>query len=255
MADRRMNRLKELHHRIDDVQIRRLFEKLTEAVLAELISPGHDRLGRVAVFWDNEEEAAYYLNSLDRELERGGYRMEAGRLVAEDIPATGPDVDRVTGIGNRAYLEVEAARIWGQCRREGLRCSTIFVDIDRFKVFNDQHGHATGDAILRAVAQAFQKAIQLRGGVVGRYGGEEIVATMPNLDESEVKSLGERVRQEVERLRVDRLSVTVSVGVASIEASTSSLETLWDMADQSLLRAKSGGRNKTVAYSELAGNC
>jgi diguanylate cyclase (GGDEF)-like protein len=248
----RMNRLKQLHEQINDPSVRQIFEKLEESIYAELVKPGHDRVGCMSDFWDDDEGAVYDLDSLASELEQGGYRFESGRLVAGDAQPTGPEVDKVTGIGNRAYLDRRAARIFAQCRQAGVPCAAVFIDIDRFKAFNDEHDHGTGDAVLRAVAQAVWETVRLRGGVVGRYGGEEIVATVANLTEGEAKALGERMRRDVQRLKVGGLSVTVSVGVASSEEIGNSSEELVNAADRSLKRAKSEGRNRTVAYSELA---
>lgn len=253
IEERRMKRLKEVHRKANELAVKRLFESIIESVLAELDDPGRDHAGHRAEFFDDDEGALYDLNALKLELEEAGYRIERGRLVAEARVPGQPEIDAVTGIGNRAYLNQQAATVWEQCRTKGVPVATVFIDIDHFKKFNDDHGHATGDAVLRGVAQVIEKIIRLRGGVTGRYGGEEMVATMPNMVEAEAVALGERIRKDVERLRVKDLSVTVSVGVASSENRGESLQELWDMADRSLYRAKSTGRNKTGAYSELAG--
>lgn len=251
IEDRRMKRLKTLHRYMDRPVAKQVLEKLVESVLAELEEPGHDHLGLRGHFWDDDDGASYDLNSLRREIEQGGYRIEAGRLVADARAPAESDIDAVTGIGSRNYLNREAATLWAQCRTGVVPAGAVFIDIDRFKGFNDRHGHATGDAVLRAVAQAVQNVVRMRGGVVGRYGGEEFVAVLPNMTEGEVKALGERIREDVGRLRVNGLSITVSVGAASSENSGQSLDELWDMADRSVLQAKSAGRNRTVAFSEL----
>lgn len=179
------------------------------------------------------------------ELTSVGYEPEDARAPS----ATAYDIDAVTGIGTRGYLENAAGEVFEKCQVSDLPCAAIFVDIDDFKSFNDRYGHDVGDRVLRAVAEAARRAVDLRGGVLGRYGGEEIVATMSNLTLAETFSLGERIRSTVASLLVDGLAVTVSVGVAS-EVGLENISELWKRADQALLRAKKLGKNRVARYGE-----
>ena len=125
--------------------------------------------------------------------------------------------DALTGLLNRAAL-VEALLVaWTQHRREGRRLALLCIDIDHFKAINDRHGHAAGDAVLIGVAQALRERLR-DGDVVGRTGGEEFVAVLPNADAAQAHEVAERLRQgvaAVTALHPDAgRGVTVSIGVA-----------------------------------------
>jgi diguanylate cyclase (GGDEF)-like protein len=130
------------------------------------------------------------------------------------------------------------------------------ADIDHFKDFNDLHGHQAGDEVLRGVAAT------LDGGKrevdrVYRYGGEELAVLLPETDWSEARDVAEKLRSRVEELTVEsegsgeRLSVTVSMGVASFPNDSEDIETLTAGADEALYAAKEGGRNRVTAYAEM----
>ncbi|HEV2440719.1 MAG TPA: GGDEF domain-containing protein [bacterium] len=252
--------LRDLATQIDThPDVKRFFERAAEAVPIEFLPPsGRDvlGLGRVFLGLDNfsgegDEAAAYAsLYALRKRLEEGGYRLtDAGRLVADDAPPPDHELDALTGIRTRGPLKRDSDIIVQECRTAGVSCGAVFVDIDNFKRFNEEHGHDVADDVLRAVANTIDRSLSLRGGVVGRYGGEEIVATARNLTEAEVASLGERIREEVANQKVRGLSVTVSVGVASARDGTR--EALWVAADKAMLAAKRRGKNQVVRGSEV----
>ncbi len=162
--------------------------------------------------------------------------------------AAAQEIDVVTGIGNRAYLGSASRDVFAKCQAKGIPCAAFFMDTDGFKAFNQQYGHSGGDIVLRAVAQTASQAIDLRGGVIGRWGaGDEIVATMSNLTLPEIAALGERIRAEMERTPVNGMIVTVSVGVAS-GVGLASVEELWNRADKALLEAKRLGKNRVALH-------
>lgn len=164
--------------------------------------------------------------------------------------ASAREIDDVTGIGNRAYLNSASREIFAKCRAEDIPCAAFFLDADDFKSFNARYGHSVGDEVLRAVAQNANQAIRLRGGVVGRWGaGDEIVATMSNLTRPEVSALGERIRETMSSSPIDGRTVTVSIGVAS-GAGIANVEELWARADQALRAAKKLGKNRVFHHSE-----
>ena len=122
------------------------------------------------------------------------------------------------------------------------------LDVDRFKAFNDKHGHRAGDSALRFVANMFHHSVR-DGDLVARYGGEEFAVIMPEADLSVGVKVADRIREAMAgRELINRTSgntlgfVTVSIGVAQCKA-TDTLETLIDRADKQLYAAKNAGRN------------
>jgi diguanylate cyclase (GGDEF)-like protein len=123
------------------------------------------------------------------------------------------------------------------------------IDIDRFKAVNDAHGHVVGDEVLRAVGGAIAGAIR-ENDVPARYGGEEFAVLLRNPTRVDATEVGERVREAVARLDLERLRVSglsVSVGVAVSESVDEPVRDLVDRADTALYRAKRMGRDRVVA--------
>jgi diguanylate cyclase (GGDEF)-like protein len=123
------------------------------------------------------------------------------------------------------------------------------LDIDRFKDFNDRYGHPIGDQILCALVELCQSSMR-NVDIVGRYGGEEFVILVPETGLEGAQKVAERLRMEIEKINVDtpagKLSLTVSIGVASIETELEQAQTvdaLIKRADQAVYAAKADGRN------------
>ena len=149
--------------------------------------------------------------------------------------------DELTGLANRRTADEELGRSLARARRDDEPLAVAMIDIDHFKVYNDTHGHAGGDAMLTAAARAWSET--LRGGdLLARYGGEEFIALFP------------RCRLDVAGSAADRLrgalpgGVTCSVGVALWDGSESS-DALLARADAALYEAKASGRDRTVIAS------
>jgi two-component system cell cycle response regulator len=160
--------------------------------------------------------------------------------------------DSLTGLHNRRYLDNHLQLLFDRAVARKRPLSVLIADIDRFKAFNDAHGHDGGDLVLR------EFAARLRGSVRGmdlacRFGGEEFVVVMPDTEPEVARTVAERIRSETARspfLLSDgrhRVAVTVSVGVASLEGSGDSAAELLKRADRALYEAKNGGRNRVVA--------
>jgi diguanylate cyclase (GGDEF)-like protein len=153
--------------------------------------------------------------------------------------------DALTGLANRRALDAELGREVARGRRKGAPVALCLMDVDRFKTFNDRHGHLAGDAALAAVARAAVAAV--RGSdLVARYGGEEIAMLLPGADEAEALRVAERVRGAVAAAPIEPERVTASIGVAVAEP-TWGAEQLVAAADAALYRAKRGGRDRVVA--------
>jgi diguanylate cyclase (GGDEF)-like protein len=156
--------------------------------------------------------------------------------------------DALTGLPNRRYFD-EFVGLLAQRRRAGDAVGVLMVDIDRFKALNDTHGHATGDAVLRAVAGAIVSAVR-EDDVPARFGGEEFVVLLRNPHPGVAVEVGERIRAAVRSLDLLRFgvrAVSVSVGVAVADGPDESIESLIDAADRALYRAKRAGRDRVVA--------
>jgi diguanylate cyclase (GGDEF)-like protein len=163
-------------------------------------------------------------------------------------------VDRLTGVSNRqALLAALFAEVERASRYERPLC-VAFVDIDHFKTVNDTYGHATGDIVLRGVAQTVAENLRASD-LIGRYGGEEFMLILTETNVEEGAALSEKLRKLVERLRfsVDgnpNLSVTISIGIVGGAGQQLRMDNLVRDADAAMYSAKSLGRNQTYIFEE-----
>ena len=165
--------------------------------------------------------------------------------------------DSMTGLYNRRHFLVLAEAEWGRFQRYQRPLSILMVDIDHFKRVNDKFGHATGDMVLTAVANACLED-KRSSDVVGRIGGEEFAMLLPETDLEQADIVAERVRQKIMSRRLlaedTYLNVTVSIGIAQATIGMSSVGILLKAADQSLYKAKAQGRNRIVRYEPVLVN-
>jgi diguanylate cyclase (GGDEF)-like protein len=161
-------------------------------------------------------------------------------------------LDPLTGLHNRRFLVEQAPRLWRQARRDGTRVAAMVLDLDHFKRLNDAHGHAVGDAVLRAVAGSLVTTVR-PSDVLARLGGEEIVVVGLVADPVEAGRLAERLREAVAGCRTEQgHAVTASIGIALTrpvdgEDTTAALWRLIDRADAAMYAAKQSGRDRVVA--------
>jgi len=157
--------------------------------------------------------------------------------------------DALTGCVNRRSFFKDFESIWAQAKASGLELSAIMVDIDHFKMINDNHGHAMGDEVLRKVAAVAIKTAA-ENDIVCRYGGEEFSVLMPDtsLDDAELRA--ERIRLAIKSLQVGELRVTASLGVSSIRQNAESPQDLLDQADKCLYVATRDGRNQVIRFDK-----
>ena len=182
----------------------------------------------------------------------GGAAVEASSALARAYSQRATEerasTDALTGLPNRRYFD-EFCGLLARRRRSGDAVGVLMIDIDKFKVLNDTHGHATGDEVLRAVAGAIVAALR-EDDVPARYGGEEFVVLLRNPSPAVALDVGERVRTAVRELDLGRLGVrvvTVSVGVAVAHEGDQPITELIEQADRALYRAKRAGRDRVVA--------
>lgn len=186
----------------------------------------------------------------------GGAAVEASSALARAYSQRAAEerasTDALTGLPNRRYFD-EICGLLARRRRSGDAVGVLMIDIDKFKVLNDTHGHATGDEVLRAVGGAIVAAVR-EDDVPARYGGEEFVVLLRNPSPAVALDVGERVRTAVRELDLGRLGVrvvTVSVGVAVAHEADQPITELIEQADRALYRAKRAGRDRVVAAQRL----
>jgi diguanylate cyclase (GGDEF)-like protein len=151
--------------------------------------------------------------------------------------------DGLTQVSNRRHFDDTLVLEWRRAARNGMPLSLLILDIDHFKLFNDEHGHQTGDDVLRRVAQVLRDSIHRAADVVARYGGEEFVVLLPETDAAHARDVAEALRNSIELLG----TITASVGVATeIPSRDGTAESLVKRADEALYEAKRLGRNRVV---------
>ncbi|WP_415845477.1 diguanylate cyclase [Stutzerimonas zhaodongensis] len=158
------------------------------------------------------------------------------------------NIDKLTGSFNRRWLEHIYVRESARCALSGQPLSLLMLDVDRFKDYNDRHGHLAGDHALCLVVNTLGKLLRPADSLV-RYGGEEFVVLLPEMALEDARNVGERLRQSLEDIvsfqsPIGLLpGVTISIGVAPMRVNDD-LDSLIDQADQALYQAKEQGRNR-----------
>lgn len=172
-------------------------------------------------------------------LEQANQELRRAVVELEQAAST----DKLTGAWNRRRLE-ESVRIeMDRLNRYEHPLSLLILDIDFFKALNDQHGHGTGDQVLRALTTLLHD--RLRGtDSLTRWGGEEFVVICPNTQRALAAGLADRLREQIAKAAFPGAGqVTVSIGVAECRLGES-WEEWFERADQALYQAKKGGRNR-----------
>jgi diguanylate cyclase (GGDEF)-like protein len=184
----------------------------------------------------------------NKELDRINHELEEKRAVLEHLSRT----DGLTGLVNRRHFEERLAAEWARSERYRAPLSCMLLDIDHFKKVNDTWGHPFGDVVLKEVAAVARRALR-DVDVIARYGGEEIIALLPETSPDEAWRAAERVRMGVEAMRLtcrtveppEQVRCTASIGVSTAPSpAVESAEQLVQIADACLYEAKQGGRNQ-----------
>jgi diguanylate cyclase (GGDEF)-like protein len=155
--------------------------------------------------------------------------------------------DALTGLANRRRLFAVGDQEQRRARRFGRPLAAVILDLDRFKPVNDRHGHGAGDDVLREVGRRISATVR-ETDLPARYGGEEFAVILPETDLETAREVAERIRLAVTEAPVATrrgpLAVTLSGGVALLDAGTADLPALLDAADAALYAAKAAGRNR-----------
>jgi two-component system, chemotaxis family, response regulator WspR len=167
-------------------------------------------------------------------------------------------VDPLTGIANRRHAMDLLAAEWKRSAREHHPIALVMIDLDCFHNYNEQYGHLGGDACLQRVVDAMVRCLRRPSDFLGRYGGEEFMAVLPNTDAVGARIVAERMRAAVEALAIPHEAsscgrvVTVTVGFASIRVLADDvIDKLIGAADAALIRAKTLGRNRVGGEAPL----
>jgi diguanylate cyclase (GGDEF)-like protein/PAS domain S-box-containing protein len=162
--------------------------------------------------------------------------------------------DFLTGVANRRHFLMLAEQELSRTQRYGGPLSVFMIDVDHFKNVNDTHGHQVGDQVLETLGRVCRQAMRDID-IVGRLGGEEFGVVLPQTDHGAALEAAERLRRAVLDAKVALehglpLSITISIGVATLGDPTTNIDTLLSQADQALYAAKDSGRNRTCGYPE-----
>lgn len=153
--------------------------------------------------------------------------------------------DQLTGLYNRHYLFHSAEKKISRSIRHKIPMSVAMMDIDHFKRINDQHGHPTGDAVLRSVAKLLEEQSR-KEDIVVRFGGEEFLILFDHADLQGAQLKAEQLRELIEALKPEGLLVTMSFGLVALKPEGDTIDSMIKRADAALYSAKESGRNRVV---------
>lgn len=179
------------------------------------------------------------------------FALSLNRVLLYDETERLSRTDPLTNVSKRWYFMQRLHEEVERCMRRNSVISVIMVDIDHFKLFNDNYGHLAGDQALRRTAGLLGKSLRI-GDLACRYGGEEFLLALPATQKDKAYHVAERIRSEMGRLQFDfgedRPSIAASLGVAMFPADDADIEGVIEKADRMLYRAKWFGRNCTCIY-------
>lgn len=165
--------------------------------------------------------------------------------------------DKLTGLANRHYFDQKLRDEVEYAEENNSTLNILIFDLDNFKGFNDTYGHVAGDKLLMLFSDIIRQSIR-KSDIPVRYGGEEFLIIIRDLDIIIAKSVGERIRRQLEKQRIylgsqeEKRRVTVSCGVAQYPRHSKNIREVVELADQSLYHAKEIGKNIVVTYDEIS---
>lgn len=155
-------------------------------------------------------------------------------------------LDALTRVGNRKLLELKIGAALHEYHQQHIPFGLLFLDVDHFKSINDTHGHHDGDRVLRAVASNLTEHLRSTD-ICGRWGGEEFVALLQNINGDNLTQIAEKLRAMIASSAISingqKISVTVSIGGALVRQKDT-LDSLIEHADELMYQSKQAGRNR-----------
>jgi len=166
------------------------------------------------------------------------------------------NTDSLTKLSNRRHFEEESNRFFEKAVELKQKVAIVMIDIDFFKLYNDNYGHLQGDNVIEQVAKGVKNALLKNSDLIARYGGEEFIVMLTNTSEAEAEKMAKKLVSIVEALEIEHKYstvspfVTISLGMAIVApADNLILRELIDKADHALYQAKSAGRNRYCIHS------
>lgn len=160
--------------------------------------------------------------------------------------------DFLTQLFNRGHWEENLIQEFKRLQRYQHKSTLLMCDIDHFKRINDTYGHAAGDVVIQAIADAVRKNLRSTD-IAGRYGGEEYAVLLVDTTLKQATVLAERLRQSVEALRItyngQQLKVTLSLGLAEYQTEMTEHRQWIEAADKGLYQSKANGRNQVTCFA------
>ena len=205
--------------------------------------------GAIATF-DDVTELEQQKAALERAMSELEKSQDEIRLQNQELETLAKR-DPLTGVANRrAFMEWFEAQ-FAQARGEGSELSCVMVDIDHFKRINDTHGHATGDEVIRRLAELLSTAVRSTDAVC-RYGGEEFCIALPGASSQVAAKVAERLCGKARSPGFTRVPMTVSFGVASVKSGAASLAELLEQSDRALYASKESGRDRVTRWDDIS---
>ena len=160
-------------------------------------------------------------------------------------------LDKLTGVYNRKYFEEALFFLLDSARLEKSEFAVIMFDIDDFKGVNDKYGHQTGDEVLVKLTKEVNKCIG-KADIIGRYGGEEFIVLLPNVNKEKAMNMAEKIRINIDDAKIlgDKRKVTISIGIAMSAYELLNNEEIIERADQALYKAKHEGKNRSILWEK-----
>lgn len=166
-------------------------------------------------------------------------------------------IDPLTELGNRRYITTNLRGKLDEFNRYGLSFGVLFLDIDHFKKVNDNYGHDTGDKILKMISKTVSNSLRSFD-IFGRWGGEEFVAILANVNEDQLYPISDRLRLLVEQSNIfvgpDIVRMTVSIG-ATLAQRNDDINTIIQRADELMYNSKVSGRNCISIHTDFSLRC